>query len=113
MLMDYEHEIQEHEVWVVEAGGEVVGALVLNETDEGFLLDVIAVEPQYHKRGIGKMLLQFSEAEALRHGYNSIYLFTHETMIENQALYKKIGYAEYDRRVEHGLRRIYMRKPLR
>jgi hypothetical protein len=33
-------------------------------------------------------------------------------MTENQALYAKIGYAEYDRRFEQGLARVYMRKAL-
>jgi len=34
-------------------------------------------------------------------------------MTENQALYSKIGYVEYDRRIEQGLARVYMRKELR
>jgi hypothetical protein len=34
-------------------------------------------------------------------------------MTENQALYARIGYAEYDRRSEHGLTRVFMRKQLR
>jgi len=57
-------------------------------------------------------LLEFSEAEAKRQGFDSIYLFTHEKMTENQVLYKKIGYVEYDRRLEMGRMRVYLRKPL-
>jgi hypothetical protein len=33
-------------------------------------------------------------------------------MTENQFLYAKIGYVEYDRRVEEGFSRVYMRKQL-
>ena len=33
-------------------------------------------------------------------------------MTENQALYSKIGYFEYDPRVEKGYSRVYMRKRL-
>lgn len=114
MRMDYAQEIREHEVWIVDSsGGSMAGVAVLCATEEGFLLDVLAVEPRYQGKGVGKLLLEFSESEALRHGYDSIYLFTHEKMTENQSLYKKIGYVEYDRRVEHGLRRIYMRKQLK
>ncbi len=113
MLMDYAKEIREHQVWIAESmDRNMAGIVVLCTTEEGFLLDVIAVEPSYQGKGVGKLLLEFSEAEALRHGYDSIYLFTHEKMTENQALYKKIGYVEYDRRVEYGLSRIYMRKQL-
>jgi GNAT superfamily N-acetyltransferase len=75
-----------------------------------FLLDVIAVEPLYQGNGVGKLFLEFAETEARRQGFASIYLYTHEKMIESQALYTRIGYVEYDRRVEHGLSRIYMRK---
>ena len=57
-------------------------------------------------------LIEFAEAEAQREGFQSIYLYTHEKMTENQALYAKIGYVEFDRRTEKGLARVYMRKPL-
>ncbi len=110
LLMDYENEIREHQVYIVEQDEHIVGSLVLCIKDEGFLLDVIAVEPQYQGMGIGRLMLEFAEAEAQRQGYRSIYLFTHEKMTENQSLYAKIGYVEYDRRFENGLARIYMRK---
>ena len=112
MLMDYAMEIREHQVYVVEEDGKVVGALVMCIKDEGFLLDVIAVEPSHQGTGIGRLMLEFAEAEARRQGFDSIYLYTHEKMTENQALYKKIGYVEYDRRFEAGLARVYMRKKL-
>jgi GNAT superfamily N-acetyltransferase len=75
-------------------------------------LDVIAVDPIYQKKGVGKLLLTFAEDEARRQGFASIYLYTHIKMIENQELYSKIGYLEYDRRKEHGLERVFMRKLL-
>ncbi|MBI2331467.1 MAG: GNAT family N-acetyltransferase [Chloroflexi bacterium] len=113
MEMDYAHEIREHQVFVVEDAGQVVGSLVLGITDEGFLLDVIAVDPSWWGKGVGHIMLEHAETEAKRQGFDSIYLFTHEKMTENQALYKKIGYAEYDRRLEDGRRRVYMRKSLK
>ncbi|HND47598.1 MAG TPA: GNAT family N-acetyltransferase [Anaerolineales bacterium] len=112
MEMDYEHEIREHQVFVVEDAGQVVGSLVLGITQEGFLLDVIAVEPNYWSKGVGRIMLEHAEAEAKQQGFDSIYLFTHEKMVENQALYKKVGYVEYDRRLEMGRNRVYMRKQL-
>ena len=51
-------------------------------------------------------------AEARRQGFGSLYLYTHEQISENRALYSKIGYIEYDRRVEYGFARVYMRKSL-
>ena len=40
---------------------------------------------------------------------NSVYK---AEMTENQAMYTKIGYREYDRREEDGYSRVYMRKSL-
>ena len=113
MEMDFEREIRDHQVFVVEDAGRVVGSLVLGITEEGFLLDVIAVDPGWWGKGVGRLMLEHAEAEARRQGFDSIYLFTHEKMTENQALYKKIGYVEYDRRLEMGRKRVYMRKQIR
>jgi GNAT superfamily N-acetyltransferase len=110
MLEDYSKVIAERQVTVAEFSGTVAGVLVLAPTPEGLLLDNVAVLPSH--RGIGKALLQYAESEARRQGFGSLYLYTHEKMTENQALYSKIGYVEYDRRVEYGFARIYMRKSL-
>ena len=113
MLRDYAEAIRDEQVHVVEQNGRIIGALVLAVTEEGFLLEMIAVLPSAQGTGVGRRLLEFSEAEARRQGYAAIYLYTHEKMTENQALYSKIGYLEYDRRTEQGLARVYMRKELR
>ena len=112
MTEDYGKVIREHRVTVGESGGAIVGVLVLAVTEEGFLLENVAVDPSHLGRGLGRALLELAESEARREGYKSIYLYTHEKMTENQALYAKIGYVEYDRRTEDGLARVYMRKSL-
>ena len=113
MLRDYAQAIRDEQVHVIEQDGHIIGALVLAVTEEGFLLEMIAVHPAAQGTGVGRRLLEFSEAEARRQGYAAIYLYTHEKMTENQALYSKIGYVEYDKRIEQGLARVYMRKELR
>lgn len=112
MLDDFAAIIQERQVTVAESGGQVVGVLVLDQTAEGFLLENVAVDPARKGTGLGRALLELAEAEARRAGFDSIYLYTHEKMIENLAGYARIGYVEYDRRVEAGLARVYMRKKL-
>jgi ribosomal protein S18 acetylase RimI-like enzyme len=72
--------------------------LVLNVTDEGIVIENVAVRPTDRGLGLGKALLELAEDEARRAGFTSIYLYTHEKMTENQALYSRIGYVEYDRR---------------
>ncbi len=91
---------------------KIIGVLVLAVTDEGFLLENVAVDPSHHGTGLGKTLIEFAEAEARREGFQSIYLYTHEKMTENRALYAKIGYVEFDRCTEKGLVHVYMRKSL-
>ena len=110
MLEDYARVIEERQVTVAESKGGIAGVLVLAPTPEGLLLDNVAVLPEH--RGVGKALLQYAESEARRQGFGSLYLYTHEQMSENRALYSKIGYIEYDRRVEYGFARVYMRKSL-
>ena len=112
MLDDYAKIIHEQPVHVAEVDGKIVGILVLDVTEEGFLLENVAVDPAVKGSGVGKRLLALAEEEARRQGHASIYLYTHEKMTENQVYYARIGYAEYARRTESGLARVYMRKPL-
>lgn len=112
MTEDYAKVIRERRVTVAESCGKITGVLVLAVTDEGFLLENVAVDQSHHGKGLGKTLIEFAEAEARLAGFQSIYLYTHEKMTENRALYAKIGYVEFDRRTEKGLVRVYMRKSL-
>ena len=73
-------------------------------------VDNVAVDPAHQGSGVGRALLEHAEAEARRAGFDSIYLYTHEMMTENLALYERIGYVEYDRRARRRL--VYMRKQL-
>lgn len=113
MTQNYAEVIGNNDVYVAMVNHRVEGVLVLTETSEGFLLDNIAVNPAIQGSGVGRVLLEFAEQQAWSAGYKSIYLYTHEKMWENQALYQRIGYEEYDRRTEQGLERVYMRKTLK
>ena len=110
MTDDYAEVIRSSQVTVAESDGSIVGVIVLTITDEGFVIDNIAVHPSQRGMGLGKALLEFAEAEARRAGFDSIYLYTHEKMTENLALYTKIGYVEYDRRSQGEFSLVYMRK---
>jgi ribosomal protein S18 acetylase RimI-like enzyme len=113
MSDDYAEVVRESDVFVAESGGDLIGLLVLRVTEEGFLIDNVAVDPAHQGTGLGRALLERAETEARRGGFDSIHLYTHETMGENLALYQRIGYVEYDRRpVEIGGSVVYMRKPL-
>lgn len=112
MLDDYQALVEQGAVYVAFRQSEIVGALVLLETDEGFCIETIAVLPSAQGLGIGSRLLSFSEDKARRQGYISIYLSTHRLMHESQAVYAHVGYVEYDRRIVNGYDRIFVRKQL-
>ncbi len=112
MLEDFQETIGTAHVHVVESFGRIVGVAVFKFTDEGFYLDNVAVRPSAKGTGVGRTLLELAEAEARKHGYSSVYLATHELMHENRALYARIGYMEYARRVVNGYPRVFFRKQL-
>jgi len=110
MLDDYAARIAADKVWVLEDGGAIAGVLVLEDGPDCFLLDNIAVAPDRQGRGIGRTLLDFAEAEAVRCGWGTITLYTHALMVENLAIYAARGYVERERRREKGFDRVYMEK---
>jgi ribosomal protein S18 acetylase RimI-like enzyme len=112
MTDDYAEVVRTHQVVVAERGGRIVGLVVLGVSDEGFFVDNVAVDPSNHGTGVGKALLEHAESAARRAGFDSIYLYTHERMVENLALYSRIGYVEYDRRLHGEDRLVYLRKSL-
>lgn len=90
---DYERRVGEDEVWVVAPGaGRLAGLLVLVPRSDHLLLDNIAVDPQRQGEGIGRMLLDLAEQRATAHGLDTIRLYTHRLMVENQHLYERDGY---------------------
>jgi GNAT superfamily N-acetyltransferase len=110
MLEDYANVIETASVFVAEYADTLAGVLVLRETGLGLLLENIAVMPQKQGQGVGKSLLQYAEQVARSRGHSLICLYTHELMSENLDRYARIGYVEFERREEHGFRRVYMRK---
>ena len=112
MLSDYAALAAEAKVWVAQRDEQMVGVLVQYETEDGFYIDTVASSPAARGTGVGRALLEFAEAEARARGFASIYLCTNSRMTENQALYPRIGYVEYDRRAQGGYERVFYRKRL-
>jgi ribosomal protein S18 acetylase RimI-like enzyme len=112
MTDDYAQVVRSHRVIVADRDGEIVGLVVLGVDDEGFYIDNVAVDPSDQGSGVGRALLERAEDAARDAGFDSIYLYTHERMTENIALYERIGYVEFDRRPQGGDRIVYLRKKL-
>jgi GNAT superfamily N-acetyltransferase len=74
MLDDYAARVLEGVVWVLEEGAAIAGIIVLLPTTKYLLLDNIAVSPARQGLGLGRRLLAFAEAGALRRGYCETFL---------------------------------------
>ena len=112
MLADYAEVIAQHQVWVAEADGVIIGGLVLMPYEDYILLDNIAVHPNHQGQGVGRALLELADAEAMLQGYGELRLYTHVTMTENIALYTRLGWVETHRGEQDGYERVFMRKAL-
>jgi len=113
MLDDYAKLVEQHQAFVAEESGRVVGVLVLILKNDGILMDNVAGLPEYQGQGLGHQLIQFAEAHAFERGYKNLDIYTHELMTENIEMYRRLGYFETERRTEKGYRRVYMSKRLR
>jgi ribosomal protein S18 acetylase RimI-like enzyme len=110
---DYAEAVEVSETWVACVDGAPVGFLVLSaDPPDGLVLENVAVLPAHHGRGIGRALLELAESRAAARGCTRIRLFTHVTMVENQALYERIGYTETHRSTEDGVTRVFYEKVL-
>jgi GNAT superfamily N-acetyltransferase len=112
MTDDYEKRIADQQVWVLIDDAALAGVLVLEELADCFMLENIAIAPDRKGQGLGRVLLDFAEAQAFRAGWNEITLYTNVLMTDNIAIYTRRGYVERERVVEHAFSRVYMVKPL-
>ena len=112
MDTDYGAAIVAGETWVVECGSEGVGFLLLVPEDGCMLLEGVAVLPSHQGLGLGRALLELAETRARSAGRARIRLYTHESMVENQRLYERLGYVETHRGGEPGLVRVFYEKVL-
>jgi ribosomal protein S18 acetylase RimI-like enzyme len=112
MRDDYAARIAAGTAWVLEQAGALAGVVVLLEAPDHLLLDNVAVDPARQGTGVGRRLIAFAEAEARRRGRSEIRLYTHVTMVENQALYARLGFVETGRGEQAGFARVFMRKRL-
>ncbi|MBP6901546.1 MAG: GNAT family N-acetyltransferase [Burkholderiaceae bacterium] len=110
MRLDVAAAVAAGQVWLAEQGGEVVGALVQYDSEQGLYIDTVAVLPPCQGSGVGRALLLFAEQEAQRRGHRQVHLCTNAHMTENQVFYPRIGYVETGRGHEGGYDRVFYAK---
>jgi ribosomal protein S18 acetylase RimI-like enzyme len=81
-------------------GGEVVGCLQLcilpglsSQGASRALIEDVRVAARCRSRGIGEQLVQWAVAEARTRGCKLLELLTHNTRVDAQRFYKRLGFA--------------------
>ncbi|MFJ9375563.1 GNAT family N-acetyltransferase [Streptomyces sp. NPDC101455] len=93
-------------------GDPVIGLVVIEERDDHLFLDSIAVHPEAHGSGVGRLLLEFVDARACALGPAEVRLYTNALMWENQEIYPRLGYEVVERRTDGPYDRVHYRKRL-
>ncbi len=112
MVADFAASISKGHLYIAQEDGQVVGFVVFYPAQDHVHLENVAVAPAFQNRGIGTKLIRFVERKARQDGYARIELYTNARMTENLELYPRLGYEQFDRRVEDGFDRVYFRKTL-
>lgn len=112
MVADFAASIGKGHLYVAQEDGQVTAFVVFYAKQDHVHLENVAVAPSSQNRGIGKNLIKFVEQEARRDGYTRIELYTNSRMTENLEFYPRLGYKQFDRRVEDGFDRVYFSKTL-
>lgn len=114
MCENWEETLQSHDVLVLRDNEQIVGSIKFHVDKESnsLKIDNLVVHPAIQGRGYGRFLIDHAESEAQQRGMPGVSLFTNAKMTENIGLYKKLGFAETERRVEDGFQRVYFHKKL-
>ena len=112
MRDDYDALIAEHDVTVAERRGALSQCSCSKRPRRGSSSTTSPWRRPSRARAWAAICSDWRRRRRSPRGHDSIYLYTQEIMVENLALYERVGYVEYARRHELGLDRIYMRKQL-
>ncbi len=95
------HHLDQHETYCLTRDGRTVGFTLL----EGPTLDLLMVEPDLHRRGLGRVLLRHAE-DTLLGRYESIRLETFDTNTVATLFYEACGWSPGTRTEADGMTKI-------
>ncbi len=112
MVADFAASINLGNLDLVEVEGAIAGFVVFYPRQDHVHLENVAVSPDFQRRGIGSKLIEHVERTAMQDGFHRVELYTNAMMTENLGLYPRLGYQQFDRRIEDGFDRVYFGKDL-
>lgn len=108
-LESIKNDIQTKTLFTYKVENEIVGIVVLNETQDEEYAEIswrtpldsknivvhrLAVSPEHQGKGIAQKIMNFAEEFAVKNNYDSIRLDTYSQNPRNQKFYLKRGYKE-------------------
>ena len=112
MLEDYQSLISQSRVYIAVADAQLAGVLVIDTTGQEFCIDTLATHPLCQGAGIGKKLIAWAERLAQEQDGDAVTLSTNRLMHKTRAIYRHLGFVDYDHAIVNGYDRILMRKTL-
>lgn len=113
MTADYAAAVQNHRIDLLLVAGVLAGLVEIVDQGNGWLVENVAVEPDFQGRGLGSHLMAHAEEIARESGARRIWLYTNEQFAENIQFYQRLGYAiERREAVDERTVRVDMAKAL-
>ena len=102
--MDVERRLRDAAIFLAEEGEEVIGYLGLVFRDSRIAeVQSVYVRPASRRQGVAAALLAEAAAASREHGYSHIHLDVLATNHQALAVYERLGFADYQRRLSVSL----------
>ncbi|MER9952654.1 GNAT family N-acetyltransferase [Mesorhizobium sp. M0047] len=92
MRTDYDKAVAEHSFDLAVEGGRIVGMIETIPADDHLWIENVCVAPDAQGRGIGRLLLERAEQQAIEAGRVELRLLTNGAFEANVSLYRRHGY---------------------
>ena len=94
--------ILDRRLWVLEDRKTLAGLINLHDNSVHLVVSLLTVRPDSQRRGIGRALIAFAEAEAKRRGLIGLLLHTPEKLVTAIEFYRQLGFSEAGRETAYG-----------
>ncbi|WP_404710318.1 GNAT family N-acetyltransferase [Sphingomonas sp. MMS24-J13] len=92
MRVDHAAHIRDHRADLLFVGEELAALVETIERDDDVLIENVAVDPSFQKRGYGRRMVAYAEQLARDAGLTTVRLYTNQMFQENLRLYASLGY---------------------
>ncbi len=92
MKADHAAHIRDHRADLLFVGKDLAAVLETIKRDDDVLIESVAVEPSFQKRGYGRKMVAYAEQLTREAGFSAIRLYTNQRFEENVRLYFALGY---------------------